>query len=306
MATAKHITIIGATGNLGVPVTKNLLSFGFDVKLVVRNRAKARKLFGTSENIQIIEANLTDMPALKGALSDTEYLYLNLSTHTTQLQVSFATEREGVANILEAINKAKIKQIIAISGLGALDNNHKVSGFEFIPNIIRKQGQKLIKASGIPYTFLHCTWFADSFIIYSRNNTYAVIGDTENPIFFTNCYDYTRHLVKAIGNPDAFYKEFPVQGEEGLSHPEAAKRFLSIYSQSTKVKPLPGWILNILAPFKKEMKFLKHMSDYFSQSNETFLPEECGTYKTLGRPTQSLRQYARKVKREAFYDYLFV
>lgn len=306
MTAKKQISIIGATGNLGVPVVKNLVARGYQVNAIVRNREKAKALFGKMPQVQLSEANLQDVNALKTALKKTEYLYLSLSTQTTNLNIPFAAEREGVANIMAALDKDSTKQIISLSGLGAFDNRQDTEKFNFIPNIIRKQGQKLIKESGIPYTILHCTWFADSFVLYRRNNIYSVIGDTKNPIFFTNCYDYSRHLDHAVANSDAFFKEFPVQGNEGLKHPEAAAAFLSVFSENTKVKPMPGWIFGLLGLFKKEMKFLKHLSDYFNQTNETFLAQECGTYKTLGRPTLSLKQYAEKLNSEGFYDYLSV
>lgn len=304
MNVKKHISIIGATGNLGVPVVKNLLRFGYEVKLIVRNRAKARKLFGENQNIQLAEADLTDVQTLKMVLADTEYLYLNLSTHTTDIHIPFATEREGVANILAAVNKDKIKQIIAISGLGAFHNVHKPNGFEFVPNTIRKQGHKLIKDSGIPYTLLHCSWFADSFIMYRRKNTYTVIGDTKNPIYFTDCYNYSLHLSNAIGNFNAFYKEFPIQGKFAYTHPDAAKMFLDIYSDKTKITTLPSGIIKLLALFNKEMKFVKHMNDYFSLSKEAFLAEDCETYKVLGEPQISITEYAEIIKANTMFNYL--
>jgi len=304
MSSKKQISIIGATGNIGIPIVKNLVNFGYEVKVIVRNLEKARKLFGNLSDVQIIKADLKNISALNIALKHTEYLYLNLSTQTTELNTVFATEREGVANIIEAIDKESIKQIISISGLGAFDNLQDTGSFIFIPNIIRKHGQKIIKESGIPYTILHCSWFVDSFVFYRRNNIYSVIGDTQNPIYFTNCYDFTLMLANAIDNPNALYKEFPVQGTEGSKHPEAAELFLSIYTENSKVKVLPIWIIGIMAIFKKEMKFLKHMSDYFNKSRETFLAEEYETYKVLGNPTLSLTDYAEKLKSEGFYDYL--
>jgi hypothetical protein len=299
----KKISIIGGTGNLGIPVVKFLIKDGFEITLIARNTVKAKQLFETNPMLQIVEADLKNVTELKTALSDTEYLYLNLSTQTTNINIPFSAEREGVENILKAINRECIKQIIAISGLGAFDNVQKPYGFEFIPNVIRKQGQKLLKNSGIPYTILHCSWFADSFIIYRRGNVYSVIGNTNDPIYLTNCYDYTMHLIRAIGNPKAFYKEFPVQGNKGLTHPEAAKFFLDAYSKNTRIKLLPARIINIMAHFSKGMKYVKHMNDYFTVSKESFLAEEYGTYEILGKPSLNLTQYAEKLKEEKFYDY---
>ena len=265
MSSNKTISVIGGTGNLGVPVVKFLQEFGFGIKLIVRNLQKAMEIFGTAGDISFAEADLTDTQALRDALADTEYLYLNLSTQTVSLNEPFYAEREGIANILGALNPEKIKQILAISGLGAFGDIPAHSSFEFAPNIIRKQGHDLIKNSGIPYTILHCTWFADSFVIYRRKGTYAVIGDTRHPIYPTNCYNFARHLEKAIGNPGALSKEFPVQGHEGFTHPEAAGKFLAIFAPAAKVAPLPHGIIKMLALFKKEMKFIKHMSDYFRE-----------------------------------------
>lgn len=300
----KKISIIGGTGNLGVPVVNFLLKSGFEIKLIVRNIGKAKELFGANTRVQIVEADLRNVTQLKTALADTEYLYLSLSTQTTDIHIPFSAEREGVAHILESINKVKIRQIIAISGLGAFDNVLKPGNFEFVPNIIRKQGHKLLKDSGIPYTILHCSWFADSFAIFRRNNVYSVIGDTKSPIYFTNCLDYANHLIHAIGNEDAFYKEFPIQGREGLAHPEAAKRFLDIFSKNTKITKLPGGIIRILALFSKELKFVKHMNDYFSTSAEEFIAEEYNTYKILGEPKFNIATYAHLLKKEGIYDFL--
>lgn len=304
MMDKKQISIIGATGNLGIPVVKNLLSFGYKLKLIVRNAEKAHKLFGNNTSVRICKADLSDKKALQEALKDTEYLYLNLSTLTTNINETFCPEREGVANILEALDKHKIKQIVVISGLGAFDNVVKPNGFEFIPNIIRKQGHKLIKESGIPYTILHCSWFADSFVIYQRKNVYSVIGSTKNPIYFTNCYNYSLHLSNAIGNPNAFYREFPIQGNRGYLHQVAAKEFLSIYSASSKVAILPRWLISILSIFNKEMIFVKHMSDYSFASKEEFLAEECDTFKILGEPKVSLSEYAKMIKDKKTFEYL--
>jgi len=300
----KKISIIGGTGKLGVPVVKFLLKSGFEIKLIARNLDKAKRLFEPNPKIQFIKADLNDVSELKTALSDTEYLYLNLSTETIDINIPFSTEREGVANILKAVNKACIRQIIAISGLGAFDNVQKPDGFEFIPNIIRKQGHKLLKSSGIPYTILHCSWFADSFVIYLQDKEYSVIGNTTAPIYLINAFDYTNQLINAIGNPDAFFKEFPIQGEKGYTHPEAARTFFDAYSENIKITRLPKNIIKFMALFIKGMRFIKHMSDYFTVSQESFLAKEYGTYDVLGTPSLSLTEYAEKLKKEKIYSHI--
>ena len=64
------------------------------------------------------------------------------------------------------------------------------------------------------------------------------------------------------------------------------------------VQELPLGIINILSLFKKEMKVVKAMAKYFKHSKELFQAEEYGTYKDLGEPKLSLKEYAEKLKME--------
>ena len=50
----KQITVIGVTGNIGVPVVKNLISADFRIKAIVRNTDKAKKLFDCSEHVEVL------------------------------------------------------------------------------------------------------------------------------------------------------------------------------------------------------------------------------------------------------------
>lgn len=304
MNAEREITLIGATGNLGVPVVNYLAGFGFRIKVVARNVEKARQLFKNLERISIVYADLKNTESLKKALRNTKTLYLNLSSNTTDVHIDFAPEREGMANVLEAIDRESIRQVLAISGLGAMENIHENGRFEFIPNIIRKQGHKLLKQSGIPYTILHCSWFADSFMLYRRKGIYTVLGDTQAPIYFTNGYDYSRQLVKAIGNGAAMFKEFPIQGKEGVGHLEAARRFLAIAAPETKVQPLPAFIIAVMALFNKELKLVKHMHTYFKRNTESYLGNSFQSFDILGKPELSLEDYAKKISHEGFYEAL--
>lgn len=304
MENNKKISVIGATGNIGAPVVRHLAKSGFQVSILVRNVQKAQQMFGDLANIQFIQADLEHVDSLRNALVNTEYLYLNLSTNALDLKIPFAAEREGVRNILAAVDRKSIKQIIAISGLGAIDNFYNSDKFTFIPNIIRKSGHKLLKESGIPYTILHCTWFIDNCVFFQRNKTYSVFGNTKDPMYFTNCYDYSMNVINAIGNQNAFFKEFPIQGRKGYKHTEAAQKFLSVYSKESKVMVLSNGLLFILALFNKELKFVKHLADFSNHSIEYPLVDEFGTYSVLGSPKFDLEEYAEWLKSENFYSYL--
>jgi len=302
MENKKRISIIGATGNLGIPVTKNLIALGYEVTVIVRNLEKAKQVFENNPSVKFVTADLQDVQSLEVALIETEYLYLNLSSMVSDVNVPYATERDGVANIIKAANKSVLKQILIISGLGAFQKDF--STFEYVPNIIRNQGHELLKKSGIPYTILHCTWFLDSFLLFLRKGMYPILGNTKNPIYFTNCFDFTNQLSNAIGNEAAFNKEFPIQGKQGINHLNAAREFFTLFDDKIKVKPMPTWLLSIVSAFKKEMKPVKEMALYFDKSKEQFIAEHFGTYKDLGEHKLTVSEFARMLKKNHFYDYL--
>ena len=298
MNAKKEITVIGATGKIGMPTTSYLLKAGYKVRAVVRNPEQAGKLFARADNMELVHGDLTSVESLEEALKDTQYLYLNLSTMTTDVNAPFANDREGVANILKAVNRDRIRQILAISGLGAFQKNIVPEKDMFVPNIIRMQGHELLRKSGIPYTILHCTWFIDSFTAYLRKGTYSVIGSNEHPIYFISASDYARQLIQAIGNTAAFNRDYPIQGKEGLVHKEAAEAFFKIYDPDIKVSVLPSAILRIMALFNRQMKVLVAMDRYFKAYKEEFLAEKHDTFKDLGEPRLSLEEYAEELKKE--------
>ncbi|MEZ5070237.1 MAG: hypothetical protein R2751_04515 [Bacteroidales bacterium] len=84
-------------------------------------------------------------------------------------------------------------------------------------------------------------------------------------------------------------------------HKEAAETFLAAFDPEAKVNVLPNWMLGALSWFSSDMKFVKHMADYFSQVPEEFLAKDHGTYQVLGVPEMDLAAYAAWLKKEAFY-----
>ena len=63
----KKIIVIGATGMLGKPVTKQLINAGFDVTLMARNASKTKELFPEAK---IVEGNVFDKFASTDSVSE--------------------------------------------------------------------------------------------------------------------------------------------------------------------------------------------------------------------------------------------
>ena len=83
----KRVAVVGATGMLGLPVTRALVTEGFEVTVLVRKPDEARAKLPS--NVRILAADVkhaeTLVPALKGA----DAVYVSLSTTPNQTRDGF-------------------------------------------------------------------------------------------------------------------------------------------------------------------------------------------------------------------------
>ncbi|MCG7587853.1 SDR family oxidoreductase [Photobacterium sp. OFAV2-7] len=290
--TNKTLTIVGATGRLAVPVIHRLLENGVQVKAVVRNLDKARELL--PENVDIVYGNVEDVHSLKEAFQGTENIYIHLNTTSLNPELPFYPEREGVKNIVDAAQFNGVKQIMQIGGIESLRKDFAVEGVQLKTSLIRDQGMKYIKDSGIPYTFLFCSFFVDSFPLYIQDKLFAIIGDLKHPLYFTNTSILAKNIYNAIGNPNAYSQSFAVQGKEGMPFPEAAKRFVKVYDPEVTIESFPLAALKEMGMPSEEEAFMEHMMTFVEQLKEEPIAEK--TWKELGEPEMGLEAFAQALK----------
>lgn len=290
----KKITIIGATGTLGSSITKELNNKGVRVKAVVRDVVKAKELL--PENVEILYGDVSDKASLKEALTGSETIYLNLNTTSWDENAPFHTEREGIINVVDISKNIGVKHVMQIVGIDLSNPEFASKGMEYNTNLIRKPAIEHMKKSGLNYTYFHCSVFLDSFPTFIQGEEFAIIGDHKYPVFFTNTIDLAENIYNAIENEKAYNQSFTVQGTEGISFPEAAKRFLSVYNPNIKVSEYPmETIKHIGLPSIEEEQFMEHMLTYVEQLKEEQVSEP--TWKVLGAPKLSIEEFAKTLSK---------
>jgi NAD(P)H dehydrogenase (quinone) len=100
------IAVVGATGNTGRAVVKELKALGQDPVCVVRNADKAREVLGADARAAVAE--LTDRAALEKALRGVTRLFV-VTGHNPQMA-------EQQNNVLDAALKAGAKYLVRVSG----------------------------------------------------------------------------------------------------------------------------------------------------------------------------------------------
>ncbi|MGQ8337637.1 SDR family oxidoreductase [Sunxiuqinia sp. A32] len=272
----KKLSVIGATGKLALPIIKRLQENSVEVTASVRNVEKAKTLL--PDGTKIKKADLNDKIALAKSLKDTEYLYLNLSIQEPDAE--FVAEIDGVKNLLEVLKDSPIKQILKISGIGALHPEFNQKGEIYDANAVRSIGHQLIKDSGIPYTIFHPTWFLNALPAFIKGDEFAVYGKDAHPFYWANTTDFADQLTKAIGNVNTFNKEFAVQGKEALTFAKAGERFIKAYHPTLKLNH---------HPITKDMGRFGLLLSYYENVKEELVSEN--TWKILGEPKVKLEDF---------------
>lgn len=288
----KQLTVIGAAGFLAVPVIKQLLNRGVQIKAVVRDPAKAKEQLPAG--VEVVQADVSDVGSLKKALKGSSTLYITLNTTSLDTNLPFHAEREGVINIVEAAKSTGVKHIMQIMGIDLLHKEFALDGMEYLTNRIREPGLEAIRHSGIAYTFFHCSFFLDSFPVFIQDGVFTIMGNYQHPVYYTNTNDLAKNIFNAIDNPAAFNQAFAVQGKEGMNFVEAAKQFVAEYDPSIKVEVYPLETVFELGMPKEQETFMHHMLSYVEQLSEQAVSQK--TWQLLGEPEQNIASFAHSLK----------
>lgn len=284
----KKIAFIGITGNLAPFAYNELLKQGTHIKALVRNIEKVKKDNSFPSEIEIIKGDLGDKNSLKTLLSNVDAVYLNLSTSNPK--AAFQPEVDGIKNVIAVAKEQNIQRIFHVSAITAAHPEF-ARGAELFINDIRKTGYQLLKKSGIPTTFFHCSWIMDTIEFSMRK------GDTLNgfksiryPMYWLAGKDLGKMIANAVKQSNhQETKDYIMQGKTPMTFEEAINRYASTHIPSLKVQLAPTWLLKTIGLFNKDAKLAAQIASFFSNYKEEFRAEQ--TWKELGEPAFTIENF---------------
>jgi len=116
------VTVFGGTGFVGTQAVRYLAKSGWRIRVAVRNPNLAYKmrLLGDVGQIDVVQANIRDMPSLERALDGaTASLNLVGVMFDTGRQGFEAVHIEGARNVAEAARSCGVTRVVQMSALGA-------------------------------------------------------------------------------------------------------------------------------------------------------------------------------------------
>ena len=218
------VLVTGATGNTGSLLVPALLRAGVDVRILVRDEAKANPLkdLGAEVILGDLDKSETILPAVKNV----DKIYLLTWNGETQLQQA--------KNVIDAAKKSGNPHIVRHSMWGSENSRIIKQGYKI---------EEILKASGLPWTILKPTF-------YMQNTMMAAQTISSDGVIYWDMKDGKLGMIDVRDIADAAFavitgkghegKEYILTGPEAISFNDVAKIFSNVLDTEIKYVSVPG------------------------------------------------------------------
>ncbi|MBL7094287.1 NmrA family NAD(P)-binding protein, partial [candidate division KSB1 bacterium] len=214
----KTVLVIGATGMLGEPVVRHLKKIGFQVRILARDKKKAKKLF--DESFEIVTGDVTDANSLEAALNGCFGVHISLPPNTELL---------GVKNTVKISSQQKLQRITYTSGATAFDPD------AWMPLTKQKlQAENVIRESEIPYTFFCPVGAMENIPFMVQGKRASVMGKNPGPVHWYAADDLGRMVASSYNIEEAQNKKLCVHGPEAIGQEKALRQYCTVFRPEIK------------------------------------------------------------------------
>lgn len=275
------ILITGATGRIGRRVVAGLVSADQPVRVLVRDKEKAKRILPTG--IEVFTGNLADYDLVKSAIDGTESVMLLSPVDPMQVKLQ--------GNIVNAAMATSHPYIVKISGLGTALDSYVDSGRW------HAETERQIQSCGLPHTFLRPLFYMQNlaFLIDSaRSEGIIRAGVGKSKIAMVDADDVAEVIVKLlICRNINVNQKVTLTTAKSVTYDQVAGFFAQVLErevsyeqqslddvrQALRKSNQPEWHINILLQFNRA--FLEGMGDVPNNVVEDL----------LGRPAKALLEY---------------
>jgi uncharacterized protein YbjT (DUF2867 family) len=148
------VLVVGATGSIGRLVVEEAVKKGHAVRALARDPRKARRLF---PDVEVVAGDLTRPDSLIPVVAGVDAIVF---THGSDGGGKAGAERidyGGVRNVLAALGGRSVR-IALMTAIGVTnregDYNRQTEAHDW-----KRRGERLVRASGLPYTIVRPGWF---------------------------------------------------------------------------------------------------------------------------------------------------
>lgn len=229
------ILLAGGTGRLGTLVVGLLAGRGQDVRVLTRDRSRARHLGAA---VEIIEGDVGDLAALRAAATGAQAVISAIQGFAgTQTASPASVDRDGNRNLIRAARDAGAECLILVSVKDA-SPDHPMD----LMRMKYAAEQELIR-SGLGWVILRPSAFMETWCqvlgrpLLQKGKT-MVFGRGRNPVNWVSATDVARFVDLAAADPAMCGRVIDVGGPQNLTMTE----FVRIFQHETGANGKAGRI----------------------------------------------------------------
>lgn len=218
------ILVAGGTGTLGARVVHLLAARGLPVRVLTRERARAR---GVEEapHVEIVLGDVRDPGALERAATGARVVVSAVHGFAGPgAATPEAVDWRGNRNLFRAASAAGAEHVVLMSAVGAAPD-HPMELFR-----MKHRAEEELRASGLSWTIVRATAFMETWAnlvgapLLTTGKT-LVFGRGRNPINFVSAADVARFVELAVVDPALRGAVLEVGGPENLTFRQVVATF---------------------------------------------------------------------------------
>ena len=201
------ILVIGALGNVGAEVVKQVLSRGGKVRAADINVNKIKERFGDS--VEAVRFDFTDPTTYAATFSGVKKMFYMRPPHITNIQ-------RDMHPSMDAAKQAGVTQVVFLSLIG-------IEKAKYVPHY---KVETYLQQIGMQTTFLRCSFFMQNLNtthrkeIKERSEIFVPVGKARTS--FIDARDIGKVAAVALTESGHAGKNYNLTGSEGLDYWQAA------------------------------------------------------------------------------------
>lgn len=211
------VLLVGATGSIGVHVMAVGREEGFAVRALVRDERQARRL---PAGVDYAVGDLTRAESLSDAVAGIGAVVLTHGSNGREPGPE-AVDYGAVRNVLEALG-GRFARIALMTTIGSTDRKGAHDW--------KRRGERLVRASGLPYTIVRPSWFdynaADQLQLVMLQGDKPLSGTPKDGQISRR--QLARVLVRSLVSPSASRKTLELHSTRGPEQPSFEPLFAAL------------------------------------------------------------------------------
>ncbi|MCW9095773.1 MAG: SDR family oxidoreductase [Ignavibacteriaceae bacterium] len=283
MSKKLKVLVTGATGNTGSLLVPALLSAGVDVRILVRNEAKAKPL--KDLGAEVVLGDLDQPETILSAVKNVDKIYLLTWNGETQLQQA--------KNVIDAAKKSGNPHIIRHSMWGPENSRIIKQGYKI---------EEMLKASGLPWTILKPTFYMQNTMMAAQtiSSDGVIYWDMKDgKLGMIDVRDIADTALEVITGEGHENKSYTLTGPEAISFNDVAKTFSGVLDNDVKYINVPGEAsLQVMVGMGVPEWIAKGYVELSEGFSENFANSTTKNVEILtGHPARSFEQFANDFAR---------